>query len=65
MFVWQAITNDEYELPLAQAETLRELAAKFDIDYKVLRKHYSKYNRSYTTEEIRFLKIELEEDYEY
>lgn len=37
MTVYQAITADEYELPIAQADTLKELAEMLEVPYSAVK----------------------------
>lgn len=39
MTLWMAVTNDEYELPIAVADTCKELATMIGVDAYSIRKH--------------------------
>lgn len=41
MVIWQAVTADEYELPIAQADTLKELSEILNKKYQSMRKRHS------------------------
>lgn len=42
MVIWQAVTADDLELPIAQADSLKELSAMLDKSYLSMRKRKSK-----------------------
>lgn len=58
--VWEAVTADEYELPIAQADTLKELANMLGLNFGTL--HNRKANIHKKDLHIKIHKIEIEED---
>lgn len=58
MIIYQAVTADEYELPIAQADTLLELATILDVSYACLRKQYFR-QQSGKNIGYKILKIEI------
>ncbi|WP_297124550.1 hypothetical protein [uncultured Eubacterium sp.] len=61
MIVWEAVSADEYELPLAQAETLIELARILDKSYTSARKRASE-QYSGRNKGFKILKIEIDDN---
>ncbi len=63
MIIWEAVSADEYELPIAQAETLYELSKILDDSYTATRKRVSE-QYSGRDKGFKILRIEIEDDEE-
>lgn len=63
MILWLQVTNDEYELPLAVADSCKELARMVGVtpqniyEAKCKYKNHKKHRRKY-----RYITVEIEED---
>lgn len=63
MIIWEAVSADEYELPIAQAETLIELARTLDNSYTATRKRASE-QYSGRDKGFKIVRIEINDDEE-
>lgn len=60
MIVWEAVTADELELPIAQADTLKELADILGLNFRTLNNRKANIHKKDL--HIKIHKIEIEED---
>ena len=58
--VWEAVTADELELPIAQADTLKELADMLGLNFRTLNNRKANIHKKDL--HIKIHKIEIEED---
>ena len=58
--IWMKVTMDEYELPVAVAESCRELSEMVGVTVNNIRSSYSKY-KSGQRKTCQYRKVEVEE----
>jgi len=58
--VWEAVTADEFELPIAQADTLKELAEMLGLNFGTLHNRKAKIHKKDL--HIKIHKIEIDEE---
>ena len=64
MFLWMAVTPDEYELPIAVADTTRELSKMLGLKGNFIPKMYCLHKKGVYKDWswYKIVKVELEED---
>lgn len=62
--LWVAVEANEYELPLAVAETAKELAIMLGVTPDYVRRNYSEHNRGVRTYNLKYKIVKVEDTVE-